>query len=169
MNRANIIRELRASKLLLLAQCPNCEKEFALAKAFIFDASGDLPDEAAEYLENKENDLRQRKDTVKQSQIKLEARKQSATVGAEKKAKEVGLGMALEKLVLMRPAFPYDPHDCRSLQDPIDYVAFDGMAATETVKEIGFIDVKTGGANLNTHQRMIRDAVKDGRVDYQEV
>ena len=49
--------------------------------------------------------------------------------------------------------FLTQPYDCRSLFEPIDYVAFDGMTTTGKVDQIAFIDVKTGASRLNSHQR----------------
>lgn len=66
-------------------------------------------------------------------------------------------------------AFPHEPYDCRALFEPIDYPALDGMTREGRVKAIAFIDVKTSDGRLNKHQRMIRDAVQDERVDYKEV
>ncbi len=79
------------------------------------------------------------------------------------------MGFVVEKIITGWNAFPHQPYDCRSLFEPIDYVAFDGMTTTGKVDQIAFIDVKTGASRLNSHQRAIRDAVQDGRVDYREV
>ena len=37
------------------------------------------------------------------------------------------------------------------------------------VNHITFMEIKTGNANLNKHQRMIRDAVHDHKVKAEEI
>lgn len=168
MKRKQIIKELKASSQLK-ARCPYCEQEFTLSKAVLFDAATELPEAAVEIIESRRQDLKDRAIHIREEQAELRRRKHSATDGAEKKAMEVGLGFVLEKIVTCWGGFPHEPHDCRSLYEPIDYVAFDGLTASATVEQVAFLDVKSGAAKLNKHQRLVRDAINDGRVDYREV
>ncbi len=168
MNRKQIIKELKESSLLK-ARCPYCEEEFSLSKAILFDAAAELPQAAVEFVEERNQELKDRAVHTREEQAELRRRKHSATDGAEKKAMEIGLGLVLEKIVIGWNGFPHEPHDCRALYEPIDYVAFDGMTETATVEQIAFLDVKSGDAKLNKHQRLVRDAINDGRVDYREV
>ena len=67
-----------------------------------------------------------------------------------------------------------NPKDCRFLGSPVDYIVFDGLSAVtdktqKTINEIKFIDIKTGKSSLNTAQRRIRDAIKEGKVTFQIV
>ncbi len=168
MDRKRIIRELKSSHQLK-AECPECGEEFLLSRAVLFDGKGDMPEEAAEVIEGMEQQLKEQVVDIRERLAELKQRKHGATEGAEKKAMEVGLGFVVEKIITGWNAFPHQPYDCRSLFEPIDYVAFDGMTTTGKVDQIAFIDVKTGASRLNSHQRAIRDAVQDGRVDYREV
>lgn len=64
----------------------------------------------------------------------------------------------------------YNPKDYRFFGDPIDFIIFEGMhnfKETKQIEKVIFMDIKTGTANLTTLQRRIRDAIKDGRVEFQ--
>ena len=67
-----------------------------------------------------------------------------------------------------------NPKDCRFMGSPIDYIVFDGLSdvtdkVANEIKEVKFIDIKTGSSSLNTAQRRIRDAIKDNRVSFEIV
>lgn len=61
------------------------------------------------------------------------------------------------------------PEDCRALFEPIDYVAFAGLSRTGRVERLGFLDVKTGGAGLNRHQKAVKEAVEKGAVEFRRM
>ena len=52
--------------------------------------------------------------------------------------------------------------------EPLDVIIFNGIA-TDNVNHITFMEIKTGKAALNKHQRMIRDAVHDHKVKAEEI
>jgi predicted Holliday junction resolvase-like endonuclease len=168
MNRKQIIKDLKASSEIK-AHCPYCDEEFTLSKAVLFDASAELPQAATDIIADRTRHLKDRAIHIRQEKAELRRRKHSATFGAEKKAMEVTLGLVLEKIVTGWTGFPHAPHDCRSLFEPIDYVAFDGLTEKAGVEKVAFLDVKSGDAKLNKHQRLVRDAINEGRVDYREV
>jgi len=58
--------------------------------------------------------------------------------------------------------------DCRFLAEPIDMVVFHGLSDNK-INHITFMDVKTGKAHLNDHQKTIRDAVNDHKVKWKVV
>jgi predicted Holliday junction resolvase-like endonuclease len=68
-------------------------------------------------------------------------------------------GQFLEKLAPHLPEFPYDPTDVRFLGSPVDYVVFDGLAEGE-LREIVFLEVKSGRSELSSRERRVRDAVQ---------
>lgn len=72
-------------------------------------------------------------------------------------------GQFLEKLAPHFPDFPYEPTDLRFIGTPVDYLVFDGLSEGE-VDEIVFLEVKSGGSNLTTKERRVRDAVEAGAV-----
>jgi predicted Holliday junction resolvase-like endonuclease len=79
-------------------------------------------------------------------------------------------GQLVEHLVPMFdvPTFP-DPSDARFLGRPVDFIIFDGYGEvragrTDRLREIVFVDVKTGAGRLSAVERSIRDCVEAGRV-----
>ena len=76
-------------------------------------------------------------------------------------------GQFSEQLAPYLPNFKYKPTECKFLGKPVDLLVFEGLDEKE-VSEIVFVEVKSGGSELNTVQRKIRDAVKEGRVRWDE-
>ena len=76
-------------------------------------------------------------------------------------------GQFSEQLAPYLPNFKYKPTECKFLGKPIDLLVFEGLDEKE-VTEIVFVEVKSGGSELNGVQRKIRDAVKAGRVRWDE-
>jgi predicted Holliday junction resolvase-like endonuclease len=94
----------------------------------------------------------------------LKKRKISADVEAEKKAIEVGFGKMIEKFIPAYKNLNLQFAECRPLFDPIDLLVFDGLLDRK-VNHVSFIEVKSGNSKLNKHQKLIKDAVLDKRVD----
>jgi predicted Holliday junction resolvase-like endonuclease len=92
--------------------------------------------------------------------------KEKGTKLAAKKSLEVNVGKTIEEVVSVLPTFPYHRNDCRSLLDPIDYIIFEGLAKEGKVSQMHFVDVKTGSARLNEHQKQIKDAVEKKKVEF---
>jgi predicted Holliday junction resolvase-like endonuclease len=80
----------------------------------------------------------------------------------------VTAGKVHEQLIPYLPAFPYNPKDARFLGSPVDLVVFDGLAEGR-VRRIVFVEVKTGGAGLTGRERMVREAVRGGEVEWVEM
>jgi predicted Holliday junction resolvase-like endonuclease len=66
------------------------------------------------------------------------------------------------------PAFEFNPKDARFLGRPVDFVVFDGLDEGD-LRQIVFVEVKTGGSKLTSRERLIRDAIRDGRVMWKEI
>jgi len=84
-----------------------------------------------------------------------------------KRSKEVLRGQAYEQITPYLEEFDYYPGDCRFLGSPIDLVVFDG-AVNDDIKKVVLVEVKTGNSRLNKRQKQIKDAVKNGRVEWLE-
>jgi len=155
MDIQQLIKNLKASDLI--AQCPLCNEEFNLYDALIFDGLGKFPESAEEkrLLLTQEFNERQKK---------LEKRKLSADVQAEKKAIEVGFGKIIEKFIPAYKNLKLQFCECRPLYEPIDLIVFNGLLKAK-VDFITFLEIKSGESRLNRHQRMIRDAITNGKVD----
>ena len=76
-------------------------------------------------------------------------------------------GQFSEQLASYLPNFKYKPTECKFLGKPVDLIVFEGLDEKD-IREIVFVEVKSGDSDLNTVQRKIRDAVKDGRVRWDE-
>jgi len=70
------------------------------------------------------------------------------------------LGQIGENFAAFHDQFPYDRKQVKALFQPIDLIYFGE-------DEIVMIDVKTGGSDLSTKQRKIRDSIKAGRVRFE--
>ena len=156
---SELIRYLQTSKLY--ADCPYCNEEFPLAGTILFDGTGTFPDDAEKKRLELEEQLKQKQDELLKRQV-------SADAGAEKKAIEVGIGKIIEKILPSYKNFNIIATDCRFLAEPIDMVIFDGLSENN-INNITFLDVKTGNAALNKHQRLIRDAIKEQKVEFKVI
>jgi predicted Holliday junction resolvase-like endonuclease len=77
-------------------------------------------------------------------------------------------GQVADQLAPLLPEFyeRFNPKDARFLGGgPIDFVIFEGLDEGD-VRQVLFLDVKTGNAELNSRQRQVKRAVKTGRVDF---
>jgi predicted Holliday junction resolvase-like endonuclease len=151
---ALLIRSLQQSKLS--AGCPHCGDEFKLAESILFDGTKKFPREAEKIRQEWEKNLDKELELLKKRQIR-------ADEGAEKKAIEVGVGKIIEKVLPAYKNFKLPLADCRFLAEPIDMIVFEGASENKII-HITFLDIKTGNAALNKHQRQIHDAVKDHQV-----
>lgn len=155
MNIKQLITNLKASNLI--ARCPICDEEFNLSDALLFDGLIKFPKPAEEKRLLLLQELNERKK-------ELEKRKISVDVKAEKKAIAVGFGKIIEKFIPAYKNLELQFRECRPLYEPIDLIVFDGLVKRK-VDFITFLEIKSGKSRLNRHQRMIRDAVLDGKVD----
>jgi predicted Holliday junction resolvase-like endonuclease len=80
----------------------------------------------------------------------------------------VTVGKVYEQLVPYLPDFPFNPKDVRFLGSPVDFVVFDGLSDGH-IARIVFVEVKTGGAELSTRERRVRDAVQASRIEWYEL
>ena len=85
---------------------------------------------------------------------------------ALKRSRAVLGGLAAEQVAPWLPEFPCNPADARFIGKPVDFVAFPGAAEGHEVREVLFIEVKTGQATLSGREKDIRRAVGQGRVRY---
>jgi predicted Holliday junction resolvase-like endonuclease len=87
---------------------------------------------------------------------------------AIQRSQAVSLGKITEHFVPYLPDFAYNPKDARFLGSPIDFIVFDGLNDGE-VKNIVFIEVKTGNSALSGRERRICDAIQANRIQWIEL
>lgn len=80
----------------------------------------------------------------------------------------VTAGKVHEQLVPYLPEFGFNPKDARFLGSPVDLVVFDGLAEGD-VRRVVFLEVKTGGAQLTTRERQVRDVIEAREVVWAEL
>ena len=102
-------------------------------------------------------DLLEKLQTTKEEEKKQKGRAQSA---------HTTKGQILEKWCPFIDHPQIEPHwqpkDWSFLGNPIDYIVWDE-------KGIVFLDVKAGKSQLTKKQRMIRDLIRDGNVEWREI
>jgi len=156
-----MIKQLRESHLF--AGCPNCGGEFSLSKVDLFDGTKKFP-ESAESIKNELLlDLKEKQTELSQRLKDLAKRKISVPRDSEKKAIEVGIGKIMEKVLPYYKDFTVPLADCRFLAEPIDAIIFDG-ASNQKIKKLTFLEIKTGDADLNNHQKVIKKAIENKNV-----
>jgi len=79
------------------------------------------------------------------------------------RSQSVIMGKVTEHIAPYMSGFPYNPKDARFIGSPIDIIIFDG-ADEGQVREVIFLEVKTGNSGLSTRQWQIRDAIVAGHV-----
>lgn len=77
----------------------------------------------------------------------------------QKKSSEVRTGRIVEQISPFLSDYPLPPGSARFIGEPIDFVHFDD-------DKITFVEVKSGKSQLSKKQRMIRDLIKEGKVDF---
>jgi predicted Holliday junction resolvase-like endonuclease len=155
LNTQKIIDRLKKSDLY--AECP-CGSEFKLSDLILFDGTKPFPPEVQDVQEKYEEELWKRN-------LKLEKNKKLTTEKAIITTRSVNIGKNLEKILPIMEDFKWQLPDCRFLGDPIDLLIFNGLSVNN-IESISFIEVKSGKARLNKHQKLVKEAVEDNRVKY---
>ena len=154
-----LIRSMKSPELV--AECPTCGNTFSMSDAVLFDGTKPFPPEAEPRRDEYEQELIDSHDDLKK-------KKDRATKRAAKTAEAVNIGQMIEHIVPVLEGFSYETADCRALFDPIDVIIFKGLTQSR-VDSITFLEIKTGQARPNQHQKMVFDAIDRERVFYEEV
>lgn len=152
----SLLKELSRQKKIY-GRCPSCDEEFRIGEARLFDATSKLPEYANAYLSDQRLSLKDGREDLKK-------RKDRAKNRARITSESVGIGKIVEKIAPSLRGFPVESADCRSLFEPIDYLVFQGLSKNGIVQAIQFVDVKSGGASLNSVQKQVRKVVEAGNV-----
>ncbi len=87
---------------------------------------------------------------------------------AAARSQAVTMGKVTEHFIPYLPEFGYNPQDARFIGNPIDFVVFDGLSEG-ALRQVVFVEVKTGGSALSKRERWIRDVVQAGKVVWEQV
>ena len=87
---------------------------------------------------------------------------------AIKRSQSVIVGKVTEHLTPYLPEFDWNPKDARFIGTPVDFLVFDGLDEG-AVREVVFVEVKTGASTLTRREQAVRDAVEAGRVSWRAI
>src|ERR1043166_166715 len=108
----------------------------------------------------------------REAQVKLDEWKVSSEADIRKDARQrsqsVIVGKVTEHIIPYLPDFSYNPKDARFVGSPVDFIVFDGLDAG-SVRQVVFVEVKTGGSSLTPRERQVRDAVREQRAAWKEL
>ena len=158
METEEIIQLLKKSDIY--AEHSGCGCEFKISEALLFDGTKPFPFKALEVQKNLEEKFKERQEELKKSMKR-------ATTGAQTTSKSVNAGKLLEKVFPTMKDFKWELSDCRFLGEPVDLIIFNGLTAGK-VDSINFLEVKSGAARLNEHQKSIKEAIVNNKVKFEE-
>mgnify|MGYP001581634268 CR=1 FL=1 len=136
----------------------------------IREAQNQLVKWRSEELENAKSQIWQvlsKEATVTLDQWKVEKEKEIRQDAIDK-SQSVTMGKMTEHMVPYLPGFGFNPTDARFIGSPIDLVVFDGLGDGD-VRKIVFVEIKTGISTLSTRERIVRDAIIAGKIEWMEV
>lgn len=84
---------------------------------------------------------------------------------AIEKSKAVITGKVTEHLIPYLPEFKYNPKVARFIGSPVDLIVFDGLDEGD-LRRIVFVEVKSGKSTLSKREKLIRDAIEQGKVEW---
>ncbi|VVB77715.1 Endonuclease related to archaeal Holliday junction resolvase [uncultured archaeon] len=76
-------------------------------------------------------------------------------------------GQFSEQLAPYLPDFNYNPSDCKFIGKPVDFIVFNGLSNGE-LKDITFLEIKSGDSKINGNQKKVKDVVENGRIKWEE-
>jgi predicted Holliday junction resolvase-like endonuclease len=79
------------------------------------------------------------------------------------KSQAVTMGKVTEHFIPYLPEFNYNPQDARFIGSPVDFVVFDGLCEG-ALRQVVFVEIKTGGSTLTKRERWVRDIIQAGNV-----
>lgn len=90
-------------------------------------------------------------------------RERSDAVG---RSRSVILGELYETIAPLMPGFRYAPRDMVFIGKGVDYLVFDGLSEGN-LREIVFLELKTGKSKQNPNEKTIEQCIKKGNVRYE--
>ena len=128
MTVSDLIKSFQKSNLI--AQCPTCNGEFLLSKAFLFDGTKQFPPKAekkklvlTEELDGINQQIKDRLDDLKKFKISVDKK-------SEQQALVTGLGKVMENVLPYYKDFnsQIPLADCRFIAAQIDIIVFEGVS-----------------------------------------
>ena len=98
--------------------------------------------------------------------INIDSKLRSARKQAINTSRHVHKGYTSEKLAPLLPIFPYNPRDMVFVGKGFDYLVIKGLSKQD-ITEIIFLEIKSAKSNLNTNERLIKQAIDAKQVRYE--
>ena len=96
----------------------------------------------------------------------MPALREEAIKDFKKASGRTRVGNTVQHLVPFMREFPYDPSDARFIGGgPIDLIVFDGLSEG-LIRDLVFVEVKTGKARTNEVQKLVESYCSEGRVSF---
>lgn len=152
----HLIKQLESGNFYI--QCPGCSEEFQAKKAGLFYLNDFSPEGLKRYEEKKAE--------IKERELDLRETKKKIKTKSEKAAESINIGFISERLAPVLKDFKFNHNDCRSMGEPIDYVIFEGLSKNGVISKLFFVDIKTGNARLNKHQKNIKEVVEKKKIEF---
>lgn len=106
--------------------------------------------------------------TVLRKQRQVIKEEQWRTKKSIQTSRAVVKGQLAEQMFPLSIECPFMLADMKFFGQPIDYIVLDGYS-NGTIKEVVFVEIKTGNARLSSIQRSLRDCITDKRVAWATV
>jgi len=154
--------QLATKNLEILNMKSQNDQQMLQMRQQIHDIQTNYSQNLHDYQQNYASSLKNATDiAIKQKEKEIRA-------DAIDKSRAVIAGKVQEQLLLTNTAFEYNSKDARFIGMPIDYIVFDGLD-DENLKEIVFLEVKTGKSRVNKREKMVRECIKEKRFGYKEI
>jgi len=153
-NMSNMVLTMIRAEDQIGGYCPDCHELFRLSEVELFY----VPDRKKDFLtelRRKERELEDRIDEEREDAIN--------------RSRSSLMGRLFETVRPFLPDFKYHPADLRGIWNPVDFVAFNGLALKRSVESITFVEVKSGKSSPSSVERSIQEVVESGKVDFQTV
>jgi predicted Holliday junction resolvase-like endonuclease len=85
---------------------------------------------------------------------------------AIKRSRAVIGGQFSEQFAPYLPGFKYKPTEVKFLGKPTDFIVFEGLDEKE-IKNVIFVEVKSGDAKLSPTEKTLKDAIGKGSVRFE--
>jgi predicted Holliday junction resolvase-like endonuclease len=163
-----LIQQLRSVSGLKV-ECPSCGDAFSLKKANLFSMYEEPSPTAS-------NVMQERREIAKVLQAEARERRNQLALNRKRKPLKISssteatnFGQRCEQIIPAFSTFPYSQSDCRILFKPVDYIVFEGVYRTGRVAAIKLVELKTGGGNLTSNQRQVRNCITEGKVAHEVI
>lgn len=102
-------------------------------------------------------------------ELEFSQRKRSDAQATAARSRTALVAKIAEHFAPLLRGFPYNYKDARHVGEIFDFLVFDGLEDGE-IKQVVFLEVKTkksGARVTNPREKMLRDAIRAGRISYE--